>query len=119
MVPAAKIAVSRSDLVASLSFGCAEEAWFWTMGALRNRRDGARRNHASIPRPCEPDDVIRCLDRLYQQRQITLTHARVLRTWGERQLAPDLRQPDSPDTRLWLEAMARLAPALRHKGIIA
>ena len=83
-------AASRTE-----SFGSAEEAWFWTMAALVARRDGARivSGAGLVQRPCEPDDVVRCLDRLYRQRRIDLQHARILRIWGERQSAPDRRAP--------------------------
>ena len=76
-------------------FDSAEEAWFWTMAALVARRDGARivSGAGLVQRPCEPDDVVRCLDRLYRQRRIDLQHARILRIWGERGCAPDPRAP--------------------------
>jgi hypothetical protein len=103
-------------------FKSADEAWFWTMAALTARRDGARivSGAGLVARPCEPDDVIKCLDRLYRQRRIDLQHARILRIWGERQQAPDPRQlREKTDSRLWREAMARLEWPLRVKGIVA
>jgi hypothetical protein len=103
-------------------FNSAEEAWFWTMAALVARRDGARivSGAGAVQRPCEPDDVVRCLDRLYRQRRIDLQHARILRIWGERGCAPDPRAPrEGGDSRLWREAMARLDWPLRAKGIVA
>ncbi|MBX9595999.1 MAG: hypothetical protein K2X46_16670, partial [Roseomonas sp.] len=71
-------------------FGTAEEAWLWTMAALVARRDGARigAGRGKVQRPCEPDDVVKCLDRLYRQRRISLDHVRVLRSWGERGTPP-------------------------------
>ncbi|EHM00456.1 hypothetical protein HMPREF9946_02587 [Acetobacteraceae bacterium AT-5844] len=103
-------------------FASVEEAWFWTMAALVARRDGA--SHAWTPekgaRPSEPDDVVKCLDRLYRQRRIDLTHARVLRVWGERQRAPDPRHPRERGAwRIWHEAMSRLDWPLRLRGIVA
>lgn len=110
-----------------------EEAWFWTIAALRARHDGTRRRDGvpGVPRPCEPDDVVKCLDRLYGQHLLSLAHARALRRWGERGLAPDKadrRDPDlvsaggpsslDADAKLWREAMARLGPSLRGKGIV-
>ncbi|MFC7476485.1 hypothetical protein ACFQS7_19110 [Dankookia sp. GCM10030260] len=102
-------------------FRSAEEAWFWTMAALTARRDGARivSGAGLVQRPCEADDVVKCLDRLYRQRRIDLQHARILRIWGERQQAPDPRYPrERGDSRLWREAMARLDWPLRVKGIV-
>ncbi len=89
------------------------------MAALQARRDGARytANRGGVGRPCEPDDVIRCLDALYRRRRIELVHARILRVWGERQMAPN---PDYAterlDSRLWQEALQRLDWPLRVKG---
>jgi hypothetical protein len=102
-------------------FATAEDAWLWTMAALTARRDGARHstNEGRLPRPCEPDDVVRCLDALYRQRRIDLVHARVLRAWGERQAAPSARiAVERHDHRLWTEALQRLEWPLRIKGIV-
>ena len=115
------IPVSRAANAAE-PFHSVEDAWFWTMAALIARRDGARivSGAGRVQRPCEPDDVVRCLDRLYRQRRIDLQHARILRIWGERQAAPDPRAPrERGDARLWREAMRRLDWPLRAKGIVA
>jgi hypothetical protein len=102
-------------------FRTAEEAWFWTMLALSARREGVRNDgNKRIPRPCEPDDVIKCLDTLYRRRRIDLVHARILRIWGERQVAPNpAYASERCDWRLWREAMDRLEWPLRVKGIVA
>ena len=102
-------------------FRDAAEAWFWAVRALQARREGARftANQGAIHRPCEPDDVVRCLDGLYRQRRIDLLHARVLRNWGERGMAPDPGRPrESCDARIWREAIERLEWPLRIKGIV-
>ena len=102
-------------------FRSPEEAWFWTMAALRARHDGARTavNPGASRRPCDPDDILRCLDALYRRRRIDLVHARVLRVWGERQIAPNpAYRAEQCDHRLWREALERLAWPLRVKGII-
>jgi hypothetical protein len=103
-------------------FRNAEEAWFWTMAALKARRDGARytANQGRVSRPCEPDDVVKCLDALYRRRRIDLVHARILRIWGERQVAPNPAYAEERcDWRLWREALGRLEWPLRIKGIVA
>jgi hypothetical protein len=105
----------------SQPFDTAEHAWMWTMAALIARREGARYSagKGAISRPCEPDDVVRCLDALYRKRRIDLTHARVLRIWGERQLAPNpALAAEHHDHRLWVEALERLTWPLRGKGIL-
>jgi hypothetical protein len=103
-------------------FRSAEEAWLWTMAALRARRDGARytANRGLVTRPCEPDDVVRCLDTLYRRQRVDLAHARILRVWGERQVPPNPAYAiERHDYRLWREAMERMDWPLRVKGIVA
>lgn len=112
--------VSRRGRTAQ-PFNSVDEAWFWTMAALQARREGARyvANQCQVQRPCEPDDVVKCLDTLYRRRRIDLVHARILRIWGERQIAPCPRVPgERSDWRLWREALDRLEWPLRVKGII-
>lgn len=111
----------RATALAQIPFATAEEAWFWTMAALVARWDGARivAGRGLVTRPCEPDDVVRCLDRLYRQRRVDVAHARILRLWGERGIAPDPRAPrEAGDHRLWKEALDRLEWPLRGKGIV-
>lgn len=117
---------TKSAVYASINqaepFRSAEEAWFWTMAALVARRDGARivAGAGRAIRPCEPDDVVKCLDRLYRQRRIDLVHARILRLWGERGESPDPRSlREKNDWRIWTEALRRLEWPLRMKGIVA
>ena len=102
-------------------FRSADDAWFWTMSALAARRDGARYSAGlgKVARPCEPDDVIKCLDRLYRRRRIDLVHARILRIWGERGVPPNpAHQAERSDFRVWREAMERIDWLLRIKGIV-
>ncbi len=110
------------DLSRAEPFASVEEAWFWTMAALNARNAGARivAGQGLKLRPCEPDDIVRCLDRLYRQRRIELAHVRVLRRFGDQQRPPDPRHPgDRTALVLWQEAMRRLEWPLRMKGIIA
>jgi hypothetical protein len=103
------------------SFRDAEEAWLWTMAALVARREGARytANQGKTVRPCEPDDVVKCLDALYRRRRIDLAHARILRIWGERQASPNPAvASERCDWRLWRGALDRLEWPLRVKGIV-
>ncbi|MCC7281684.1 MAG: hypothetical protein IT556_04825 [Acetobacteraceae bacterium] len=102
-------------------FANAEEAWFWTVAALNARSAGARIVAGlGIARPCEPDDVVRCLDRLYRQRRIDLAHVKVLKEFGDRGVPPDPRhRGDRAALRLWREALGRLEWPLAAKGIVA
>ncbi len=129
-MPAGATAVQNSRKTANMvgyrsdaePFKSAEEAWLWTMAALVARRHGARcrANMGMIVRPCEPDDVVKCLDTLYRRRKIDLVHARILRIWGERQIAPNpAHTSERCDWRLWREAMRSLEWPLRAKRIVA
>jgi hypothetical protein len=101
-------------------FPNAAEAWFWTMAALAARRDGTARSRSGPNRPCDPDDVVKCLDMLYRRRRVDLLHARVLRIWGERGCPPSSdRAGDRCDWKIWNEAIDRLEWPLRVKGIVA
>ncbi len=120
MLPAAPPPPARARQTTQ-PFRNAEEAWFWTMAALMARRDGARytANQGRVQRPCEPDDVVKCLDTLYRRRRIDLVHARILRIWGERQSSPNpAYASERCDWRLWREALDRLEWPLRVKGIV-
>ncbi len=115
---------SRSPAAASATepFQSVEEAWIWTMTALVARREGMgmRKYGVGTPRPCDADDVVKCLDSLYRRRRIDLGHARVLRRWGERGRAPNpASNAEHTDWMMWTEALERLDWPLRVKGIVA
>lgn len=100
------------------SFGGAEEAWFWTMSVLLARQDGAALawRPDAVDRPCDPEDIIACVDTLYRQQSLTLAHARVIRHWGALQQVP-APVPDRTH-RLWHQAMGLLEWKLRARGIV-
>ncbi|MDT7949895.1 MAG: hypothetical protein RQ966_00165 [Acetobacteraceae bacterium] len=90
-------------------FASVEAAWFSTARALQSGR-GA---HDHV------DGVLRCLDRLYRNRRIELLHARILRIWGGRGIAPNPAYPrERSDWRIWREALDRLEGPLRAQGIV-
>lgn len=104
---------------AGVPFRDAAQAWFWTIAALAARRSGTGSGGRGLTRPCDPDDVIRCLDILYRRGTINAAHARVLRLWGERGSAPDARFPAEQSAAMrWQEALGRLEWLLRIKGIV-
>lgn len=103
-------------------FNSAEEAWFWTMRAIKARQGdlGPQNGAGSVARPCDPDDIMRTLDAIYRRRGIDLSHARVLRAYGAKGQRPDPTDPRQfPAFQLWREAMEKLDAPLRRKGIIA
>jgi hypothetical protein len=126
MPPAARHIISDNRSIPrhhaqSQPFDSAEQAWLWTMAALIARREGARysANKGAVSRPCDPDDVVKCLDGLYRHGRIDLAQARVLRIWGERQMPPSPGvTAERHDRKLWTEALQRLEWPLRVKGIV-
>lgn len=103
-------------------FGDATEAWFWCVAAETARQDGARprAGEAAVERPCEPADILRSIDRLYRDRTLLPAHLKVLVHFGRRFAPPDgTARPHRRAARLWAEAMARIEPVLRNKGIVA
>lgn len=112
-------AVSYTD---ATPFRSTEEAWFWFVQAQQASLEGARvrAGLSQLPRPCEPLDVARAVDRLYRQRRLFREHLAVLVHYGRRLMAPDpQRRAEARACGLWREALDRLDPVLRGKGIVA
>ena len=102
-------------------FRSAEDAWLWAMAALKAEREHLPFD-GGVKRPCEPNDVVQCLNSLYRRRRISREHARILRIWGERGEAPPehrRRRCYSAEHHLWTQAMAVLERPLRARGIVA
>ena len=105
----------------TVPFVSTEEAWFWFVQAQEARSSGARivAGCGKVPRPCEPLDMMREIDRLYRQRKLIRDHLHVLVHYGKRLMAPDPeRRLESRASSLWREALAFLDPVLREKGIV-
>jgi len=103
------------------AFDTAEEAWFWFMLAQEARNEGARFSAglSLVTRPCEPSDILKCIDRLYRNRRLSMDHILVLRHYGKRQLSPDPRRvKEARAFTLWKEALERIEPVLVRKGIV-
>lgn len=97
------------------------EAWFWFIQAQQARNDGASftAGMTQTPRPCEPMDILKVLDRLYRQRRLLRDHLLVLRHYGRRQMVPDpSRAKEVIADKLWREALERIEPVLIKKGIV-
>lgn len=106
----------------TVPFDTVEEAWFWFIQAQQARNDGARfvMGAGLFPRPCEPTDILRIVDRLYRKRRLLMDHILVLRHYGRRMLPPDPhRIKEGRAYSLWKEALARIEPVLESKGIIS
>ena len=106
----------------NVPFESAEAAWFWFIAAQEARNDGARfvAGQGNFPRPCEPLDILRILDRLYRQRRLLRDHLMVLRYYGRRRLPPDRhRIKEARAYTIWTEAMERMENVMIAKGIVA
>jgi len=102
-------------------FDSAEDAWFWFMASQEAKNEGARfaAGLSLYPRPCEPIDVLRVLDRLYRQRCLLRDHLLVLRHYGKRKMPPDpYRQREARAHKLWTEALSQLELVLIKKGVV-
>lgn len=107
--------------VQEVPFSSAEEAWFWFVAAQKARSEGARikAGQSLYPRPCEPSDIMKIINRLYMTRCLIMDHFKVLRHYGEHQYAPDVRHVKEQRAHtLWKEALAKIEPILIRKGIV-
>ena len=103
-------------------FADAEEAWFWFARAAKARRDGARftGGPGSWQRPCDPDDIRRALVALYRRGTVNAIHVATLVRFGAAERPPDIRcEEEIAFVAPWDEALDRLAPPLKEKGIVA
>ncbi len=102
-------------------FNTSEEVWFWFITAQQARNEGARftAGISNRPRPCEPIDILKIVDRLYRTRRLIRDHLLVLRHYGRRQMPPDSRRPkEYIASKLWKEAMNRIEEPLIEKKIL-
>lgn len=107
--------------IKTVPFDSVTEAWFWFIQAVAARNDGARitAGQALVPRPCEPTDILKVLDRLVRNRRLLKEHLLVLRHYGRRLMAPDPRRvKEARAYRLWIEALDVLQVPLEQKGIV-
>lgn len=91
-------------------FVSTQAAWFAVARAMNTSPIGTDR---------QVDGVVRCLDRLYRNRRIELLHARILRIWGRRGIAPNPARPNErSDWQIWQEALDRLdGPCARRESL--
>lgn len=116
-----KASQSEFQTIETTPFESAEEAWFWFVAAQAAKNDGARfvSGAGLCPRPCEPVDILKVLDRLYRQRRLLRDHLLVLRHYGRRHMAPDAaRVKEIRAYYLWREALDRIEDILISKGIV-
>ncbi len=105
----------------TIPFVSAQEAWFWFIQAQQAREEGARFTMGAglYPRPCEPLDILKVLDRLYRKRKLLMDHVLVLRHYGRRMMPPDQhRIKERRAHQLWIEALGEIEMVLVSKGIV-
>lgn len=103
----------------TVPFANAAEAWFWFIQAQAAANDGARASGGLVPRPCEPLDILKILDRLVRHRCLVRDHLIVMRHYGRRLMPPDPRRAhEARADRIWREAMGFLEEAMLRKGFI-
>ena len=101
-----------------------EDLWFWFMRQRCPDGTTAGRPRAVVAAQgedgsCHPLDVFRVVDGLYRRRRLDRDHLAVLGHYGRRQSPPDPRRRREQRAELiWREALERLAPALRRRGLI-
>lgn len=113
--------IADRDSLPTVPFDSAQEAWFWFVSAQAAKNDGARfvSGAGLYPRPCEPIDILKVLDRLHRNRRLVRDHLLVLRHYGRRHLAPDpTRVKENRAHHLWHEALERIEEVLITKGIV-
>lgn len=105
-----------------IPFDRTEDAWRWAHAGRIAQLDGARftAGLADTPRPCEPADVLRAVQRLHSAGRLGPEHLSELVRCGR----DDRARPPGPEqqrrrARLWDEAMDRLTAPLVAKGIVA
>jgi len=102
-------------------FDTVEQAWLWSVRATIARHEGARvtAGRGLVARPCEPSDIMGVVSRMNRDRRLSDRHVSVLVRYGRRYAAPDsTRRREYGDARMWDEALDRLIPPLRAKGIV-
>lgn len=101
-------------------FTTTEEAWFWFVRTEKSRLNGARNGEEICEiRPCDPDDIYRCIAKLYADRILLASHLDVLGAYGflDRVPFPDFEN-EVVDWVIWTDAMDVIDPFLRERGIV-
>ncbi|MCT4574809.1 MAG: hypothetical protein OIF36_04470 [Alphaproteobacteria bacterium] len=102
-------------------FANGQEAWFWFMQANEAKIVGAKCSPGmgAVSRPCEPEDIMNIINKLYRQRTLLIDHVRILAHYGKKLCAPNKdRYREQKACTLWKEAMSKIEPILVNKGII-
>lgn len=113
--------MSTIDGVPVQQFGTTQEAWFWFMQANAAKVIGAKCSPGmgEVTRPCEPEDIMNIINKLYRQRNLLIDHIRILAHYGKKLCAPNSdRYREKKAHTIWREAMSKIEPVFISKGII-
>jgi len=102
-------------------FNNTQEAWFWFIQANEAKILGAKCSPGmgTISRPCEPEDIMNIVHKLYRTRTLLIDHIRILAHYGKKLSAPNKdRYKEQKAYTLWREAINKLEPVMVKKGII-
>ena len=113
--------ISIINGVETEQFNNTQEAWFWFMQANEAKRVGAKCSPGLgvVSRPCEPEDIMNIINKLYRQRSLLIDHVRILAHYGKKLCAPNSdRYREKKAVTLWKEAMSKIEPVFLNKGII-
>jgi hypothetical protein len=116
-----RISPRNHSEIDTIPFASAEEAWFWFVQGMQARNEGARftQGQGLYPRPCEPIDIMKVVDRLYRKRRLVMDHLLVLRHYGKRMVPPDrFRAKEMRAHKIWHEALGRIEAVLVSKNIV-
>lgn len=112
---------SNAEQVSIEPFNNTQEAWFWFMQANEAKVIGAKCSPGMgvISRPCEPEDIMNIVNKLYRQRNLLIDHVRILAHYGKKLCAPNKnRYREQKACTIWREAISKIEPVFMSKGII-
>jgi hypothetical protein len=102
-------------------FADCEEAWFWAVETSDNVGAGARvrAGMSTNQRPCDARDILGVVARLYRAGRLQRAHLNTLFHFARHRMPPDPRvEEERGDLLRWDEALARMDPILRAKGVL-
>ncbi len=117
-----RFTASSTPLRDATMFTTAEEAWLWYARCQIARNEGVRftAGLGDVARPCDPDDIVREVQRLYRAKILRRSHLSILSRFGSMLTPPNPHDGHGRgEAVLWDEALDRLTTPLRHKGIVS
>lgn len=112
--------MSQRTLPPPRPFPSVEAELRWSIEELSRRQGGRSFVVREHNRPCEPDDITRALDRLWNEGKVSRAQIECLGRYIEKGRAPnEAVRGELMDFALWRHAIAQLGIVLRAQGIVA